>query len=107
MKFKIKHDIQGRLRVQFVQSRMTFEQADEIQYYMEQNVQITSVKVQERTQCVTICYKGDRESVIESLKAFHYGEVTLPETYLKMCIRDRIIRISNIVRFRINVFETL
>ena len=88
MKFKIKHDIQGRLRVQFVQSRMTFEQADEIQYYMEQNVQITSVKVQERTQCVTICYKGDRESVIESLKAFHYGEVTLPETYLKNSGRE-------------------
>lgn len=88
MKFKIKHDIQGRLRVQFVQSRMTFEQADEIQYYMEQNMQITSVKVQERTQCVTICYKGDRESVIESLKAFHYGEVTLPETYLKNSGRE-------------------
>ena len=74
--------------MQFVQSRMTFEQADEIQYYMEQNVQITSVKVQERTQCVTICYKGDRESVIESLKAFHYGEVTLPETYLKNSGRE-------------------
>ena len=38
MKFKIKHDIQGRLRVQFIQSRMTFEQADKIQYYMEQNI---------------------------------------------------------------------
>ncbi|WP_371297318.1 heavy metal translocating P-type ATPase [Ruminococcus sp.] len=88
MKFKIKHDIQGRLRVQFIQRRMTFEQADKIQYYMEQNIQITSVKVQERTQCVTICYKGDRESVIKSLKAFHYGEVTLPETYLKNSGRE-------------------
>lgn len=88
MKFRIKHDIRGRLRVQFVQNRMTFEQADTIQYYLEQEEQITSVKVQERTQCVTICYTGEKEDILAILKAFHYDQVTLPDTYQKNSGRE-------------------
>lgn len=88
MKFRIKHDIRGRLRVQFVQNRMTFEQADTIQYYLEQQPQITLIKVQNRTQCVTICYTGDKADILELLKAFHYDQVTLPDTYQKNSGRE-------------------
>ena len=35
MKFLIKHDIKGRIRVQMCQTRMTFTQADMLQYYLE------------------------------------------------------------------------
>ena len=65
MKFVIKHEIKGRIRAHAVQYRMTFEQADRMQYYLESQDMITSAKVQNRTGDFTICYKGDREKVIK------------------------------------------
>ena len=61
MKFVIKHEIKGRIRAHAVQYRMTFEQADRMQYYLESQDMITSAKVQNRTGDFTICYKGDRD----------------------------------------------
>ena len=37
MKFVIKHEIKGRLRVHMAQQRMTYEQADVLQYYLQQS----------------------------------------------------------------------
>ena len=63
MKFVIKHEIKGRIRAHAVQYRMTFEQADRMQYYLESQDMITSAKVQNRTGDFTICYKRrQRES---------------------------------------------
>ena len=50
MKFVVKHEIKGRIRVHFCQKRMTFEEADTLQYYLNSQEMITSSKVQERTQ---------------------------------------------------------
>ena len=44
MKFVIKHEIKGRIRAHAVQYRMTFEQADRMQYYLESQDMITSEK---------------------------------------------------------------
>ena len=35
MNFKIKHKIPGRIRVHMGQSRMSFDQADTLQYFLE------------------------------------------------------------------------
>ncbi len=35
MRFVIKHEIKGRLRVHILQSRMSFAQADTLQYYLD------------------------------------------------------------------------
>lgn len=35
MRFQIKHEIEGRLRVHMMQNRMTFVEADTLQYYLE------------------------------------------------------------------------
>ena len=35
MKFIIKHDIKGRLRIHMAQSRMSYEEADTLLYYIE------------------------------------------------------------------------
>ena len=58
MKFVIKHEIKGRIRAHAVQYRMTFEQADRMQYYLESQEMITSAKVQNRT--------GDLQSVTKA-----------------------------------------
>ena len=88
MKFVIKHEIKGRIRAHAVQYRMTFEQADRMQYYLESQDMITSAKVQNRTGDFTICYKGDREKVIKLLQTFHYEEVDIPENYAQNSGRE-------------------
>ena len=81
MKFVVKHEMKGRIRVHFCQKRMTFEEADTLQYYLNSQEMITSSKVQERTQDATICYTGDRASVIALLRSFHYEKVDVPDVY--------------------------
>ena len=81
MKFVVKHEIKGRIRVHFCQKRMTFEEADTLQYYLDSQEMISSSKVQERTQDATICYTGERAAVIALLRSFHYEKVEVPDVY--------------------------
>lgn len=81
MKFVVKHEIKGRIRVHFCQKRMTFEEADTLQYYLDSQEIITSSKVQERTQDATICYTGEKSAVIALLRGFHYEKVDVPDVY--------------------------
>ncbi|MGN0203644.1 MAG: heavy metal translocating P-type ATPase [Coprococcus sp.] len=81
MKFVIRHEIEGRIRVHLMQKRMTDKQADTLQYYLKQQEFIISAKVRERTQDVIITYHGDRAAVIGLLKQFHYETVDVPEAY--------------------------
>lgn len=79
MRFTVKHEIKGRIRVQLIQREMTFEEADTLQYYLSTRENVVSAKVQRRTSGAVICYRGDREEIIELLKNFHYKEVKVPE----------------------------
>ena len=88
MKFIIKHEIRGRMRVHLLQNRMTFEQADTLLYYLSSQKLVTGVKVREKTQDATINFVGDREEVIRALKAFHYETAKVPEIYLKNSGRE-------------------
>lgn len=88
MKFIIKHEIRGRMRVHLLQNRMTFEQADTLLYYLSSQKLVTGVKGREKTQDATINFVGDREEVIRALKVFHYETAKVPETYLKNSGRE-------------------
>ena len=54
MKFKIEHEIRGRVRLHICQKRMTYMQADQMEYFLNQLDGVISVKVMERTQNVVI-----------------------------------------------------
>ena len=88
MKFVIKHEINGRIRIHILQSRMTFEQADTLEYYLSNNKLVTSVKVRERLQDATISYIGSREDIIKLLTSFKYNNVEVPEVYLQNSGRE-------------------
>lgn len=83
MKFVIKHEIRGRIRVQILQGRMSFEQADTLQYYFNAKPYAISVKVRERLSEMVIHYEGDREEVVRDLKTFSYEKAEVPESYLQ------------------------
>mgnify|MGYP002189471921 FL=1 len=79
MKFIIKHEIPGRIRVHMVQPKMTFEEADILLYYLVNLENVTKAKVYERTQDAVIYYEKNRREIIKALQKFGYDRVTVPE----------------------------
>ena len=79
MKFIVKHEINGRLRIHVVQKRMTYTEADTLSWFLSNQKNVTDVKVYERTADALICYVGTREEVLNLLKEFSYENTKLPE----------------------------
>ena len=82
MKFKIKHEIKGRIRVRAITKHMTAKEADLLEYALSNKEGITSVRVNERTADVVLCYKTDRATVLSYLKKCRVDEIDAPESYL-------------------------
>ncbi len=79
MDFQIKHEIRGRLRVHMLQKRMTCAEADALLYYLHSLPDVRFAKVYERTGDAVICYTGERDAVIRSLKRFCYEKAEMPQ----------------------------
>ena len=88
MKFTIKHESRGRMRVHIEQYRMTYEQADTLLYVIHNHRNVTFVKVYDRTADAVIEYVGDREQIIELLRHFHYESANVPQTVIKTSGRE-------------------
>lgn len=88
MKFRIKHEIRGRIRLEVMQKRMTFRQADILYYYLSEQDGVESVKVHNDTKCVTVCYTEDRQKLISALKEFQYETAQVPESFLQNSGRE-------------------
>lgn len=88
MKFIIRHEIRGRLRVHIAQCRMSYKEADILQYALSEYPFITKVTVQSRTQDVVICYNGEREKALSLLRDFRYEDAKLPESLLENSGRE-------------------
>ena len=88
MKFMIRHEIRGRLRLHIAQCRMSYKEADTLQYALSECSFITKVTVQSRTQDVVICYNGERERVLSLLRNFRYEDAKLPESLLENSGRE-------------------
>ena len=88
MRFSIKHDIPGRIRIHFMQERMTFEQADTLQYFLDCLDGVKQAKVYERTADAVISYTESRETLIAALSAFRYENVDVPAEVLSNSGRE-------------------
>lgn len=82
MKFIIKNESRGRIRILVPQKRMTFEQADTLQYFLMKLDGVTDAKVNENTCGAVICYHGNRDDILKELKRFCYEKVELPDGYI-------------------------
>ena len=78
MKFVIKHEIKGRMRIHVSQYRMSCGQADTLLYFLHSNKYVTFAKVYERTGDAVISYIGDRAEIIRTLQQFSYEKVDVP-----------------------------
>ena len=70
MKFQIKHECRGRIRVQMAQPRMTLEQADLLEAWLQTLPAVERAVVHDRTRCAVIEYQGSRRVLLDALKGF-------------------------------------
>ena len=88
MRFKIEHEIRGRVRLHICQKRMTCRQADQLEYFLTKLNGVTSAKVVERNQDVVICYSDNREEMLKAIQRFSYEKAEAPESYLQNSGRE-------------------
>lgn len=88
MRFIIKHEIRGRIRIHLCQDRMSYREADILHYYLSTQKFVTSVKVYEKTGDAAICYVGDRDAILQVLREFQYENAEVPEVFLQNSGRE-------------------
>lgn len=88
MRFKIEHEIRGRVRLHICQKRMTCRQADQLEYFLTNLEGVTAAKVVERNQDAVISFSGNREEILKALQGFSYEKAEAPESYLQNSGRE-------------------
>lgn len=79
MKFLIKHEMKGRIRIRMAQRTMSVRQADLLMYYLSGLDGVTQAKVYERTGDAVIVYEGERGDILKAVQAFSYEDAGLAE----------------------------
>ena len=79
IKFVIRHEIRGRMRIHLSSGRMSIRQADLFSFYLSSLPQVTAAKVYERTGDAVIVYRGDRKELIDAVLRFRWDNEALNE----------------------------
>ena len=79
MKFIIKHEIPGRIRIHMVQKQMSCKEADALLYYLNTLEYVSQAKVYRRTADACVCFVGKREPLILALRKFQYTSLEIPD----------------------------
>ena len=88
MRFEIKHEIPGRIRIHVAQKRMSSKEADTLLYYLNALECVTQAKVYERTADACVCFTGERMALIRAIREFRYESVEVPESVLASSGRE-------------------
>lgn len=72
MKFKVLHNMRGRMRIHVMTNEMTDLQADKLEYDLSAQDMILTAKVYERTSDVVITYAGERQLLLSYLQTYYY-----------------------------------
>ena len=87
MKFVIRHELRGRVRIHLYQKGMNLRQADLLQYHISSLPGVRSVKVYERTADAVILFDGSRSEILEGICRFSYENERLNEIVPKNSAR--------------------
>ena len=79
MKFVIRHEIRGRVRIHFYQKDMSIRQADLLHYYLCTLPGVKNVRVYERTADAAVVYEGSRRCILEGIQRFSYDSERMEE----------------------------
>ena len=73
MKFKVLHNMRGRMRIHVMTNELTDLQADKLEYDLAAQDMILTAKVYERTGDVVITYTGERQILLSYLQTYYYS----------------------------------
>lgn len=79
MKFTIRHEIKGRIRIHLAAVRMTCREADYLLFYLEKLPFVEQARIYERTADAVICYRGSRDALLNALLRYHPGRESVSE----------------------------
>ena len=82
MRFRIEHELKGRMRLHVCTKKMSYEEADTLQYYLGSFPFVTKVKVHENIGNVTVNYVGSRKQLCEVLAAYQPETMDVPDEFL-------------------------
>lgn len=88
MKYRIKHENKKRIRFHLFKRRLTFAEADILEYYLMGFDVVKDVHVYERTADVSVIYEGERWNVLDIMRRFSFDEVEVPESVFESSGRE-------------------
>ncbi len=104
MKCKILHESSGRMRLRAEKSRMTMEEADQLEAYLTALPGVRQATVYERTCDMVILYREDRKQILDGVAAFRFDRETMvsstPENSGRALNRQYQEKLVNMVLFR-------
>lgn len=105
MKCNILHESRGRLRLHVQKSRMTLEEADQLEAYLSKLTGVRQATVYERTCDVVIRYQQGRREILAGVAAFRFDREAMvastPETSGRALNRQYQEKLVNLVLFRV------
>ena len=104
MKCKILHESSGRIRLHAEKSRMTMEEADQLEAYLTAMPGVRQATVYERTCDMVILYREDRKQILDGVAAFRFNREVMvsstPENSGRALNRQYQEKLVNMVLFR-------
>lgn len=104
MKCKILHESSGRIRLHAEKSRMTMEEADQLEAYLAALPGVRQATVYERTCDMVILYREDRKQILDGVAAFRFDREAMvsstPENSGRALNRQYQEKLVNMVLFR-------
>ena len=74
MNATILHESQGRIRIKLQQKRMTLQQADLLEDWLQNRTMARKVSLNKRTCCIIIYYDGSRQTVLDDIRRFSWQD---------------------------------
>ncbi len=74
MNAMILHESQGRIRIKLQQKRMTLQQADLLEEWLQNRTWARQVSIHERTCCIILYYDGSRQTVLDDIRRFSWQD---------------------------------
>ncbi len=87
MRFLIRHECSGRMRIQIPPGHLTLEQADRLEVWLQGLPQMRKATVHERTGCAILEYRGEREELLGTLSRFSFRDAPEPPPHSGRAVR--------------------
>ena len=88
MKFMIKHEAKGRMRIHAVQNRMSYAQADTLLYFLHSQKEVTFAKDCARPGAAVKTYEGESQPNSAFDRGYPYEDLEVPEGLIENSGRE-------------------